>query len=137
MANTFTAAFAQTTQNNTAVTTTAGTYVDDSPTNTQLLVTAGADGALVTKITAVPRATVTATACNLFFSPDDGTTNRLIDNVLMAAHTVAATTAIPVTPFSLVSETTPIRLQAGEKLYVNSAVTLAGGIVYNAEWTDF
>ena len=137
MANTFTAPFAQTPKTNTAVTTTAGTYVDDAPTNSVLLVTAGADGALVTKITAMPRATVTATACNVFFSPDDGTTNRLVDNVLIAAHTVAATTIIPVNTFSLVSETTPIRLQAGEKLYVNSSVTLAGGIVFNAEWTDF
>ena len=138
MANTFTAPFAQTPQNNTVVNTTAGTYVDDSPTNTATLVTAGANGALVTKITAMPRGTVAAaTALNLFFTPDSGTTNRLIDSELMATHTVATTTAIPENNFSNISETTPLRLQAAEELHVNIATTLSAGVVWYAEWTDF
>jgi hypothetical protein len=137
MTNTFTAPFGQTPMNETVVVTAAGTYVDDAPTNSQLLVTADAtNGCLVTKITCMPRATVTVMALNLFFSPD-GTEKRLVDAALMAAHTVATTTIIPVTNFSQISETTPMRLQAGEQLWVNASVALAGGLVFYAEWTDF
>ncbi len=137
MAVTDTPVFGQTPKNNTAVLTTAyDNITDDTPSNSVQLVTAGADGCLVTKIICMPRATVTATAIGLWFSPDSGTTNRLVDQVLMAAHTVATTTAVPQTNFANISETTPMRLQAGEHLYVAASVSLASGIVVYAEWTD-
>ena len=134
---TFTAPFAQTTKVGTAVTTLAGTITNDTPTNTELIQTAGADGALLTSLTAMPRATVTASALYLFVSNDSGTTKRLVDSALMEAHTVDTTTAIPVTDFTNISETTPIRLEAGDQLYVSSGVALAGGIVFTAQTTDF
>lgn len=136
MAKTFTAPFAQTPKTATAVCTAAATLTD-TPANSVLLVTAGADGAIVTSIWAIPRATVTAASLVLFLSKDGGTTQRLVDSELMAAHTVAATTAIPETKFGNVSETTPLRLEAGDKLYVGSQVALAGGIVFQAQWTEF
>ena len=137
MAKTFTAAFAQDTKIGTAVATLAGTIDTDTPTNTVLITTAGADGALLTSLSAIPRATVTATALYLFVSNDGGTTKRLLDSALMEAHTVAATTAIPVTDFANISETTPIRLEANDELYVSSGVALADGIVFTAQTTDF
>lgn len=138
MALTFTAPFAQTPKTSTAVATAASVVSgDDTPTNTVLLETASSDGAILTKLTAIPRATVTASSLCLFISQDSGTTKRLIDSVLMAAHTVADTTAIPKTTFSDISETTPIRLEAGDELYVSSKVALAGGIVFASEMTDF
>lgn len=137
MAKTFTAPFAQTPKTGSAVCTLAATITDDAPTNTVELYTAGADGALVTKLTAIPRATVTATALYLYISKDAGTTKRLVDSELMAAHTVATTTAIPETKFENISETTPIRLEAGDKLFVGTGVALAGGIVFNVECTEF
>lgn len=138
MAKTFTAPFAQTPKNATAVATGAvGSITGDTPTNTVLLVTAGADGAILTRLSAIPRATVTASSLVLFTSSDAGTTMRLIDSALMAAQTVATTTAITATTFSTYSETTPLRLQAGERLYVGSQVALASGIVFKAEFTDF
>jgi hypothetical protein len=138
MAKTFTAPFAQTPKTASAVVTAASASLDgDTPTNTVLLCTAGADGALLTRLSAIPRATVTASSLLLWISLDGGTTKRLVDSALMAAHTVAATTAIPVTAFSRYSEDTPERLQAGASLYVGSAVALAGGIVFTAEYTDF
>lgn len=138
MAKTFTAPFAQTPKNATAVATGAvGSITGDTPTNTVLLVTAGADGAILTRLSAIPRATVTASSLVLFTSSDAGTTMRLIDSALMAAQTVATTTAITATSFSTYSETTPLRLQAGERLYVGSQVALANGIVFKAEFTDF
>ena len=55
----------------------------------------------------------------------------------MKAHTVEATTAIPVTKFENISEITPIRLEAGDELYVSSGVALADGIVFTAQWMEY
>jgi hypothetical protein len=137
MAKTFTAPFAQTPKNASAIVTTASADLATDPTNTVLLLTAGADGALLTRLRAIPRATVTASNLLLWVSLDNGTTKHLLDSVLMAAHTVATTTAIPTTSFTSYTEDTPLRLEAGAKLYVGSAVTLAGGIVFNGNYTDF
>jgi hypothetical protein len=109
----------------------------DTPANTVLLVTAGSDGAILTRLTAIPRATVTASSLVVFLSKDGGTTQRLLDSELMAAHTVATTTAIPETVFPFYSETAPLRLEAGDRIYVGSQVALAGGIVFRAEFTNF
>ena len=137
MAKTFTAPFAQSPKTATAVATGAvGSIAGDTPTNVVLLMTAGADGAILTKLTATPRATVTASSLVVFISKDSGTTDRLIDSALMGAHTVATTTAIPVTAFSY-SESAPLRLEAGDQIYVGSQVALASGIVFRAEYTDF
>lgn len=137
MAKTFTAPFAQTSKTGTAVLTTASTITSDTPTNTVEIATAGTDGAIVTSLSFMPRATVTATALYLFISKDSGTTKRLIDSELMAAYTMAGTTATPETKFANITESTPIRLEAGDKLYVSIGVALASGIVAKCEWTDF
>lgn len=138
MSKTFTAPFAQTTKTATAVCTEAvAALTTDAPTNTVLLLTAGAEGALLTRLSALPRATVTAASLCLWLSTDNGATKRLIDSALMSAFTVAATTAIVVTEFSRYSEYLPLRLEAGAQLYVGSQVALAGGIVFKAEYADF
>lgn len=138
MAKTFTAPFAQTPKIATAVTTAAcGTITGDSPTNTVLLMTAGSDGAILTRLSAIPRATNTASCLVLFTSADTGTTKRLIDSELMAAQTLATTTAIAETIFTIYTETAPLRLAAGEQLYVGNQVALASGVVFRAEYTDF
>jgi hypothetical protein len=102
-----------------------------------LLVTAGSDGAILTRLTAIPRATVTASSLVLFISKDGGTTQRLIDSELMSAYTMATTTAVPETVFAFYNESSPLRLEAGDRIYVGSQVALAGGIVFRAEFTDF
>jgi len=137
MALTFTAPFAQTPKTSTAVVTAAGTFADDAPTNTALIVTAGSDGCIVTSLAAMPRATATASKLMLFLSKDSGTTKRFIDSVLMAAYTSNTTTATPVTIFATISEGSPLRLEAGDQLYVSSAVALASGIVFEAQFTNF
>lgn len=138
MAKTFTAPFAQTPKTATAVATAAaGTITGDAPTGLVLLLTAGADGGILTSLSAMPRATVTASSLLLYISNDSGTTKRLIDSALMAAFTVAATTAIARTNFTNYDESTPLRLAAGDQLYVGSQVALSSGIVFLAEYTDF
>lgn len=137
MTKTFTAPFAQTPQTATALVTAATTIATDAPANTTLLLQAGSDGALVTRITATPRATATASGLVLFLSKDGGTTKRLINSVLMAANTYAVTKANPITAFATYSEASPLRLSAGDQLYAGSLVALASGVVFTAEYTDF
>lgn len=134
---TFTAPFAQSPKTAAVVVTASATVASDAPANTVELLIAGAEGALLTSLVALPRATVTAASLCLWLSKDGGTTKRLIDSELMAAHTVAATTAIPETRFSGISDSAPLRLEAGDRLYVGSQVALAGGIVFAAQWMDY
>ncbi|WP_218580319.1 hypothetical protein, partial [Pseudomonas sp. SG-MS2] len=84
-----------------------------------------------------PRATVTASSLLLYSSKDAGAIFQLIDSELMAAYTLAATTAIPETSFGNISQDTPLRLQAGEQLYVGSQVALAAGIQFRSEGGDY
>lgn len=137
MAKTFTAPFAQTTKTATAVCTAAGTNADDSPTNTVLLVTAGSEGCIITKVSAVPRGTVTATCLNLFISKDAGTTKRLKYSETMAAQTIATTAGVSRTVFADISEASPLRLEAADRIYVSIGVALTNGVVFSAEQVDF
>lgn len=138
MAKTFTAPFAQTPKTATAVCVAAtASITTDAPTNTVELLTAGSEGAILTRLTAIPRATVTANSLVLFLSKDGGTTKRLIDSELMGAFTVAATTAIPETVFGNFTEATPLRLEAGDSLYVGTQVALATGVVFRAEYMEY
>lgn len=139
MANTPLPAYVQFQKTGAAVVTEAATNISTAtPTGlVPLGDAAGANGALVTKITAMPRATVTASSLLLFSSKDNGATFNLIDSELMPAYTLAATTAIPETTFGNVSPDTPIRLEAGERLYVGSQVALAAGIIFRSEGANF
>lgn len=115
----------------TAVVTTANTNYTDTPTNTVQLLGSSTNGARITKLTALARATNTATECQLYVSPDGGTTKRLIDSKLMAAYTVAQTTGQAKTDFGF-SESAPLILQAGESLWVGIGVSNTG-VVFRAE----
>ena len=137
MPNTFTAPFGQTPKTVTQVLTYAGTSTNDTPTNSKLIVTAGENGALVTSVSIIPRVTTSAGRINLFVSDNSGTTKRLFTSVEMPAQTVNTTTVTEKTVFADITEATPMRLQAGAQIYVNSAVALADGIVCTAQSTDF
>lgn len=126
----------QTPKTATCVLTTASTDIDDAPTTSVLLWTAGANGSRITRLSAMPRATVTASLIGLYLSKDSGTTLRLIDSAVMAAHTVANTTEIPTTDFGY-SEDNPLILEAADRLYATTAVSLAGGIVVLASGADY
>lgn len=138
MAKTFTAPFAQTPKTGTAVATAAlGALTTDAPTGTVLLATAGADGAILTRLWAIPRGTASPNSLVLFLSKDAGTTQRVIDSEAMATYSASATTAIPEIAFSNYNENTPLRLEAGDRLYVGIQAAQATGILFRAEWTDF
>lgn len=137
MANTFTAPFVQNYRTKAAVVTAAIPVTQATVVAGMLpLATAGVNGAVVTKLTAIPRATVAASALMLWLKKPADVVPYLIDSELMAAYTQAVTTAVPETAFTNISDDTPIRLEAGDILYVGSEVALAAGIVFKAEWGD-
>jgi hypothetical protein len=137
MAKTFTAPFAQTVNNsNCVLTTLTGGITTDSVTNSALLYTAGAEGSLVTSISAIPRATVTATVIYLFITTD-GTTLRLLDTILLPAQTLSTTAAVTLSSFTNYTEDYPLRLKANEKLYAAISVSLSSGIVVEARGMDY
>ncbi len=115
---------------------TANTTYSATPTNTALLVTAGANGSRLTKLRAIPAATVTVTQLQEFRSLDSGTTKHFSSSVLGASggYTMAQTTAPPVADFGY-SDSNPKILSGGEQLYVAAGV--AGSWSFEAEWADY
>lgn len=138
MANTFDAPFGQSTKINTAVVTGALSGITtDTPAGTTVLVTAGPNGAVVKRITAMPRATVTTSSLVLFLKKSGESTLFPIDSELMGAQTVTTTTAIAETSFSNISENTTLFLSHGDEIHAGSQVALASGIVFTAQWMDY
>lgn len=138
MAKVHEAPFAQATRIQTAVATAAvAGLATDTPTGTVPLITAGPEGCVVTRVTAIPRATVTASSLVMFIKKADAAALRLIDSELMGAHTVSATAAIPETTFTNISDTTPLRLDAGDELHVGTQVASTEGVVFAAQWMDY
>lgn len=115
--------------------TAANTNFTVSPTNTQLLVTAGANGARVTRLWAVPLEQINAANnIQLYRSFDGGTTKYLFDSKLMATITPGAAVANAPTDFGY-SDSNPIVMAANERLYVAEGQTEAVSVV--AEWADY
>jgi hypothetical protein len=118
------------------VATTANSTYTDTPTNAVVVFTAGANGARVTRISALARATVSATELQLYRDGDgSGTAKKLFASKLMAAYTVAQTTAQPTVDFGY-SDANPLILAPGEKLYAAIGVTNTG-IIFVAEGFDY
>lgn len=134
MALTHLAPFAQSPLLWQAVCTAANTTLTGSPDDTVLLGTAGADGALLTALWAVPRATISATVVHVYGSADSGTTKLLLLSALLAADTVSTTDAPILVPLThadgeAISEARPLYLPAGMQIYAGISVALADGVV--------
>lgn len=110
---------------------TANTTLTTTPSNTALLMTAGANGARVVKVRAIPIATVSATMLQLYRSSDAGTAKGFMGAVTAAAYTLAGATAPATSDFG-VTDDNPILLTAGEQLYVAAGVT--GSWCFHVEW---
>jgi hypothetical protein len=126
--------FAKTPKHAAAAISAANTNLDGSGTVTTLL-TAGADGAIVTSLKCWATATSTAKRCNLFISTDGGTSWKLHDSGLMAAYTVANTTVQ--TPVTFVDKSNPdaaIVLPANAR--IGCTIMVAEAVVFAAEYSD-
>lgn len=138
MAKTNTAPFAQTKKTGVAIATAAKTTYGDAV-NAVLLATAGAEGSLVRRITAIPRASNSASQLQLYRSSDGGVTLTLERTVLMAAATMSTSSVMLPTDLAI-DFTKPMSLAGGatpERLYFAIGVALAGGVVATAELEDF
>lgn len=129
-----TAAFAQDPQTFGAVLTTAGAA---SGSDATLIFTAGAEGALVSRISVCPVGTVTATGVTIYVEKTGATSKLPKFSLTVPAATYAATAKLPVVVVSDVGEQTPMRLGAGDKVYAASHVANAAGIAVVGEATDF
>jgi hypothetical protein len=118
-----------------AVCTAAKTTYGDAA-NAVAILSAQSNGAVIYKVTALPRATVTATQLQLFRSPDAGTTLFFVAAALMPAYTMATNTAPTATDFGF-SESNPLRLGNTDALYVGAAIALASGIVFDVQMEIF
>jgi len=123
----------------TGVATTAqATYLDTVTNSVELLPASGVAistyaprGMRLTKITALARATPTATELQLWVSDSAGAAKRFINSTLMGAYTVAQTTGQTEIDLGF-SETNPLILSAGERLWCSIGVSNTG-IVFRAE----
>lgn len=124
----------QTPKSGFAAVTTANTTFSTSPTNTALLVTAGANGGRLTRLEFIPQETVTANALQWYRSTDAGTTKYLAGMVTGGSDTVSGTDG-STTVSAGYSETNPLILQANERIYVATGITKNYHVV--AEWADY
>lgn len=113
-----------------------GSINTDAPTNAVLLGQAGPNDSMLTRLTALPRATPTATVLYLFVSKDGGTTKRLIGRAKMGAATVSTTDFPEPTDFGF-NESNGYRFEAGDELYVGISVAITAGIVFAGQLSDF
>lgn len=106
-----------------------------NPANTQLLLTAGANGGRLTRLFALPQES-TAAVCivQVFRSNDAGATKTWTAAQAVTNDTVSATDPpIPV-DFGF-SDDSPMLLAANERLYV--APSIAKSFAFVAEWADY
>lgn len=117
---------------------TAAKTTEGDLTNAVLLYTAPANApALVTRLTANPRATVTASRLKVYLCRAAAPTAPFfVRERLMGARTVNETSVGTDVDFGYTNEA-PLKLGAGDLLYVATGVALAGGIVFHAEIEPF
>ena len=112
------------------------TVMDPATAAPTTLVTAGADGALVTSVVATAEATVTAEKFVLWVQPGGAGNWYVLTSALLAAYTQAATDAQgAVTLVDKALPDTAIRLAASDRLGVTHHVDQQSMVV--AEYTDF
>lgn len=114
--------------------TTASTDFDTSPTTTVLLLTAGSNGARLTRLNAVPCETVTANFLQVYRSINTGTTKYLSAAATGGSDTVSATDGPSVVDFGY-SEANPMILQGSEQIYVATGISKKYHFV--AEYADY
>jgi hypothetical protein len=117
-----------------AVLATANTTFTTTPTNSVLLVTAGANGARLTRLEFIPLETVTANALQWYRSIDAGTTKYLAGMATGGSDTVSGTDG-STTVSAGYSDDNPLILQANERIYVCTGITKGYHVI--AEWANY
>lgn len=122
----------QTPLSRTAVCTTAETDFHNPTNKVDLLLAAdNANGARISRLFAIPRATI-GTANNIQLYERTGSTYTLIDSALLATVTPGASVANTKIDFGY-SEDAPLYVRAGYGLAVAIGLAVANGVVVKAE----
>jgi hypothetical protein len=138
MPKTNTAPFAQTLKTRTAAPQLAVANAStDTPGNVVLLLTAGSEGALMTRLRMAARTNTSANNMMLFRKNSGDTAVRLINARTFPSVTFSTTSAPADVTFGEYTENTPMRLEAGDQLWVGAGVANSGAVVFDAEFTDF
>ncbi|MFC7518687.1 hypothetical protein ACFQUU_27120 [Herbaspirillum sp. GCM10030257] len=110
-----------------------------SATGTVLLASGGDHGQMITRVSVIPKgANVTASCLHLFLrkAGDAVGIRRLLPySALMAAYTYATTTENKPTVFADITESNPLRLEAGDELYAGE--TVANNVEFTALGASF
>jgi hypothetical protein len=106
-----------------------------TPVNTVLVMTAGPNGARLTKLRCLQTGTVIACQIQLFRSLDAGVTKRFANDALMPAFTALATANLPVLDFGY-SDANPMIMAPNEQLYMAVGVATVQ-INVELEWGDY
>ncbi|MFY8164322.1 MAG: hypothetical protein ACOVKC_08810 [Brevundimonas sp.] len=114
-------------------------YLDNCTHTVEMLPASGAAistyaprGMRLTSVKAVCRASIAATELQLYVADSTGATKRFINSTLMAAYTVSQATGQTEIDLGF-SESNPLILSAGERLYCGIGVALTAGVVFRAE----
>jgi hypothetical protein len=124
----------QTPKSNRVNVATANTTFTTSPTNTQLLITAGANGARVTKIHAIPCENVTASNLQVYRQASGSSNKYLAMSQTCGPDTVSGTDGAFSTDFGL-SDDSPMILTGLEEVYVATGISKSFNFI--AEWADY
>jgi hypothetical protein len=109
---------------------TAAKIVLSGPANAANFFTAGPNGAIIYRITALPAGTIVDTQLQLYRSHDTGVTLQLLGLLRMPAYALAVGTAPVLSDFGY-SETVPLRMGPLEQLWIGISVAVATGIVFD------
>lgn len=115
----------------------AGTLNAPTVANLQKLFTVPAGGCIMSKLTAIPKATVSASFGLLLYESTDGVNFTLADSVTMPAQVVSTAGGVAKTYFGDYAENAPERLEAGLQLWVGITVAQPSGIDFKGSFTDF
>lgn len=115
--------------------TAAKTTMSDS-TNAVLLYTAPTDGAEIPRLKARANGTNTQSVLYLFTSADAGTTLHLKEAIDAAAQTISTTAAQDAIDFGC-TESAPMVLSGGERLYCAASVALAAGWEFEGQAKEY
>lgn len=106
-----------------------------TPVNAVLLLTAGANGARLTRLEVTPTAAQAATQAQFYRSKDTGTTKRFIRGIAVPVYTASNTALIPVYDVGF-SDANPLYLEPGEQIYQASPVAITG-LMGVADYADY
>lgn len=125
----------QATRSSSGVVTAANTTYNDTPTNTVEIFAAGPDGARVSRISAISRASTGALELQLFRDHNGlGTTRRFFNSRTMPAVAVSTTQGQNPVDFGY-SDNNPLILAPNEKLY--AGISIAGAVIFQVEGANF